>query len=47
VDPEGAHPRPSGLVVGPVAPLAPNGRSFRNVLPPPIRINLNHKLRSV
>jgi hypothetical protein len=44
---EGAHPSPSGLVVGPVGPLVPDGPSFRKLPPPPMMINLNHMFRSV
>jgi hypothetical protein len=48
VDPEGGgHPSLIVLVWGRSAPLAPNGSSFQNVLPPHMMINLNHKLRSV
>jgi hypothetical protein len=44
VGPEQAHPSLIDLVVGPVGPLVPNGPSFQNVLPPPMRINLNNSL---
>jgi hypothetical protein len=47
--PRGAHPRPIGLLVGPVGPPppAPNLLIFWNVPPPPMRINLNHMFRLV
>jgi hypothetical protein len=43
----GAHPSPSGLVVGPVAPQVPNRLIFYNVSHLPTRIILNHMFRSV
>jgi hypothetical protein len=44
VDPEGGQPQPDRPGGGPGRPLVPSGPSFRKVLSPPMRINLNHSL---